>query len=171
LWEINDYYDSQKCLVYDLLNRGELVLKKISGIILLAYLAIILGGCSSSSNIAQEQPAQANTQANVNSANTTPRSSGGTQGNEVNQNGIKNYGADNGDGLPATIQLLTEEDLQIAVNQLFKLGYLSGTKITESDLNAALIKFQTAQKLGNSGLLDKETMNSLTSLAEPVGSR
>ncbi len=113
--------------------------------------------------------AQASTQANANNASTSPSSSGGTQGAKVKQSSIKNYSTDNGDGLPATIQLLTEEDLQTAVKQLLKLGYLSGTKVTESDFNAALIQFQNAQKLRPSGLLDKETLNSLTSPKELVG--
>lgn len=185
------------------------MLKKISGILLLAYLLIMGGGCVSSKNVGLEQPQvtidpainkplenfnqltaiehnstseggnqedlemkhwkynRDNAQANAISASTSPSSSGGTEVAKRSLSGIKNYG-DNGDGLPATIQLLTEEDLQKAVNQLVKLGYLSETKVTESDFNAALIQFQNAQKLRPSGLLDKETLNSLTSPAELV---
>ncbi|PKM77414.1 MAG: hypothetical protein CVU90_07290 [Firmicutes bacterium HGW-Firmicutes-15] len=111
---------------------------------------------------------QSNAQANANNVSASQSSSGGTQGAKVNQSGIKNYSADNGDGLPATIQLLTEEDLQMAVNQLVKLGYLSGNKVTENDFNEALIQFQNAQKLSPSGFLDKETLKILSSSVELV---
>ncbi|MDD3363684.1 MAG: peptidoglycan-binding domain-containing protein [Syntrophomonas sp.] len=170
------------------------MLKKIWGILLFAYLLIMVGGCVSSKNVGLEQPqvtidpainkplenVDQLTEAEQKSASegggakgvankTSASSSGGTQGVNLNQSGIKNYGADNGDGLPAVIQLLTEEDLQMALNQLVKLGYLSGTKVTENDFNAALTQFQNAQKLRPSGVLDRETLNSLNSPVELVG--
>jgi hypothetical protein len=70
----------------------------------------------------------------------------------------RNYSSDNGDYKPAVIQLLTEEDIQLAVNQLVKQGYLAGTKVTESDFRAALTKYQNAQNLNPSGLLDGDTL-------------
>ena len=80
----------------------------------------------------------------------------------------RNYSNDNGDGKLAVIQLLTEEDIQLAVNQLVKLGYLPSTKITENDFRAALTKFQTAQKLNPSGLLDKDTLNQMQNPTTPL---
>jgi len=109
-------------------------------------------------------------QQSTSTANKSQNASGNKNTTKQTTSTGRNYSSDNGDYNPAVIQLLTEDELQFAVHQLVKLGYLAGTKVTENDFRAALTKFQTAQNLKPSGLLDKDTLaqmkNPTTALAE-----
>ncbi len=80
----------------------------------------------------------------------------------VNNNQTPSY-TENGDYPTGTIHILTEDDLQKALSQLVKKGYLTGAGVNSTTFRAALSQYQKDQGLTPTGKLDGETFAKLTS--------